>query len=96
MLAGQRQSSKKNSLSQAKQAIAEDLAAISLTPAPIGLDVNRLRQTITYLSYLYSEGEISDRAFEVLVNYACSMFIDQEVERRIQHLLAEKLTGLQR
>jgi len=96
VLTGQRQSGKANSVSKAKTAIAEDWAAIALTAAPVGLDVNRLRQTIAYLSYLYAEGEISDRAFEVLVNYACSMFIDQEVERRIQNLLAEKLTRLQR
>jgi hypothetical protein len=90
MLAGQRQTGDQGTLSMARAALAQGLAA---APVVVGLDINKLRQTIAYLARLYAEGEISEHTFEVSVNYACSLFIDQEVERRIQTLISEKLLG---
>ncbi|AFY69694.1 hypothetical protein Pse7367_1403 [Thalassoporum mexicanum PCC 7367] len=47
------------------------------------LDTKNLRATLDYFSHLYAEGEISQSALEELIAYACSIFIETEVERRL-------------
>ncbi|WP_026735659.1 hypothetical protein [Fischerella sp. PCC 9605] len=55
------------------------------------LNVEKLKGVLSYFSYLHKSGEISDKAFEALVRYACSIFIENEVELRIQDALEEKI-----
>lgn len=50
----------------------------------------RLKSLLSFFSYLNMNGEISDRAFEALVRYACSIFIENEVEARVQNALEQK------
>lgn len=50
----------------------------------------RLQSQLSFFSYLNINGEISDQAFEALVRYACSIFIENEVEARVQNALEEK------
>jgi hypothetical protein len=60
----------------------------------VGLDINTLQETIAYFSYLYTQGEITEKALEALVSYACSVFIENEMESRIQMIFKQKLTSL--
>ncbi len=50
----------------------------------------RLQSQLSFFSHLNINGEISDRAFEALVRYACSIFIENEVEGRVQNALEQK------
>ncbi|ARV60812.1 hypothetical protein BZZ01_21280 [Nostocales cyanobacterium HT-58-2] len=54
------------------------------------LNVEKLKSVLSYFSYLHSNGEISDKAFEALVRYACSIFLENEVEVIIQETLERK------
>lgn len=54
------------------------------------LNVEKLKSVLSYFSYLQSTGEISDKAFETLVSYACSIFIENEVEAKVQQVLDRK------
>ncbi|MBD1920521.1 hypothetical protein H6F77_05390 [Microcoleus sp. FACHB-831] len=56
-----------------------------------GLNVESLKGSLSYFSYLHAKGEISDKTFEYLVRYACSIFIENEVEERVQDALERKL-----
>ncbi|OUL23290.1 hypothetical protein BV378_21640 [Nostoc sp. RF31YmG] len=51
----------------------------------------RLKSIVSYFSYLNKNGEISDRAFEALVHYACSIFIENELEARVQTVVEQKI-----
>ncbi|WGV27044.1 hypothetical protein [Halotia branconii] len=51
----------------------------------------RLKGILSYFSYLNINGEISDEAFEALVRYACSVFIENELEERVQFALEQKV-----
>lgn len=76
-------------------------AGISNFPLREGGDLNRneltasnlerLKIVISYFSYLNANGEISDKAFKALVRYACSIFIENEVESRVEEVLEQKL-----
>ncbi|RUR77142.1 hypothetical protein ACF3DV_02530 [Chlorogloeopsis fritschii PCC 9212] len=55
------------------------------------LNVEKLKEVLSYFSYLHNNREINDQAFESLVRYACSIFIEQELEVRIQETLERKL-----
>ena len=48
----------------------------------------------SYLAHLHTTGEISEKAFESLVEYACELFVEAEVERRLGAYLEKKLFGL--
>ncbi len=54
------------------------------------LNVEKLKGVLSYFSYLHTNGEISDKAFETLVSYACSIFIENEVEIVVQDTLERK------
>lgn len=54
-------------------------------------NLERLKITLSYLSYLKLQGTIEDRTFEVLVKYACSLFLENEVEEKIESALERKL-----
>ena len=58
------------------------------------VDINTLQKTIAYFSYLYTQGEITEKALKVLVSYACSVFIENEIESRFQMIFEQKLTAL--
>ncbi|BAY83113.1 hypothetical protein NIES267_25990 [Calothrix parasitica NIES-267] len=58
--------------------------------AVTNLNVKKLKAAISYFSYLNANGEISDKAFDALVRYACSIFIENEVEILVQETLEEK------
>jgi hypothetical protein len=51
----------------------------------------RLKSILSYFSYLNKNGEISDQAFKNLVRYACSIFIENEVEARIGSVFEQKI-----
>lgn len=50
----------------------------------------RLQSQLSFFSYLNINGEISDQTFEALVRYACSIFIENEVEARVQNAFEQK------
>jgi len=54
------------------------------------INVEKLKDVISYFSYLNANGEISDKAFDALVRHACSIFIENEVEVLVQETLEEK------
>ena len=56
------------------------------------LNLEKLKGSLSYFSYLYANGEISDKAFEALVRHACSIFIENEVEERLREALERKLS----
>jgi hypothetical protein len=55
------------------------------------LNLEKLKGSLSYFSYLYANGEISDKAFDALVRQACSIFIENEVEERLQEALERRL-----
>ncbi|MBD2039291.1 hypothetical protein H6F56_01220 [Microcoleus sp. FACHB-672] len=55
-------------------------------------NLERLKIVISYFSYLNAKGEISDQALKALVRYACSIFIENEVESRVEAVLEQKLS----
>ncbi|MGB3514388.1 MAG: hypothetical protein WBA93_35290 [Microcoleaceae cyanobacterium] len=55
---------------------------------------SELRKVVIDLSNLYKTGEISERAFEKLIEYACQSFVEAEVERRLGGYLDQKLIQL--
>ncbi len=54
-------------------------------------NLERLKIALSYLSELKLKGEISDKGFETLVKYACSLFLANEVEAKIESALERKL-----
>ena len=55
------------------------------------LNVEKLKGILSYFSYLHTNGEISDKAFQALVRHACAIFIENEVEIIVKEALEEKL-----
>ncbi|NEP77925.1 MAG: hypothetical protein F6K39_06905 [Okeania sp. SIO3B3] len=55
---------------------------------------SELRKVVIDLSNLYKTGEISERAFEKLIEYACQSFVEAEVENRLGSYLEQKLVKL--
>ncbi|BAZ32329.1 hypothetical protein NIES4074_48310 [Cylindrospermum sp. NIES-4074] len=51
----------------------------------------RLKSILSFFSYLNMKGEISDESLEALVRYACSIFIENEVEARVQDAIEQRL-----
>lgn len=51
----------------------------------------RLKRILSFFSYLNTKGEISDESCQALVRYACSIFIENEVEERVQAALEQRL-----
>lgn len=56
-----------------------------------GSNLVRLKSILSFFSYLNMNGEISDKAFEALVRYACSIFIENEIEARVKDAFEQKL-----
>jgi len=54
-------------------------------------NLERLKIALSYFSYLKRQGTIEEQTFEVLVKYACSLFIENEVEEKIESVLERKL-----
>ncbi|MBD0386809.1 MAG: hypothetical protein ICV54_09835 [Nostoc sp. C3-bin3] len=54
-------------------------------------NIVRLKSILSFFSYLNMNGEISDEAFEALVRYACSIFIENEVEARFKDSFEQKI-----
>ena len=52
--------------------------------------LKKLKIVISYFSYLNAKGEISEQAFKALVRYACSIFIENELESRVEEVLEKK------
>jgi hypothetical protein len=55
------------------------------------LNAKNLKGLLSYLTYLYTEGEISEKAFEALVRHAYSIYVENEIEGRIQKMLKRDL-----
>lgn len=73
-----------------KSASKKGAALISRTDFK-ALNVESLKGVLSYFSYLHAKGEISDKALEALVRYACAIFIENEVEERVQKAMERKL-----
>ena len=50
------------------------------------------RNVVQWLLQLHQEEQIDDDQLEALLVYACSLFIEQEVDRRIENILSDKLS----
>lgn len=48
-----------------------------------GQNLENLKHLLIYLSYLHSEGEISDRAFEALAQQAFSMCVEDSIQQKV-------------
>ncbi|QLE56760.1 hypothetical protein [Nostoc sp. TCL26-01] len=55
---------------------------------------SRLKSIIAFFSYLNMNGEISDEAFTSLVRYACSIFVENEIESRVNFTFEKKIISL--
>ncbi|MFQ4135294.1 hypothetical protein PGN35_003150 [Nodosilinea sp. PGN35] len=54
---------------------------------PEAINTEALRGIISYLSYLYSEGEISDKAYKALVSQVLSTFVENSIRFKIERIL---------
>lgn len=48
------------------------------------LNTKRLKILVSYVSYLYSKGEISERAFKSIINHAYSSYLEVAVNSKIK------------
>ena len=55
------------------------------------LNVEKLKAVLSYFSQLHANEEINDKALEVLVRHACSIFIENQVEIVVQQTLERKI-----
>lgn len=55
---------------------------------------SQLRQMISYLYSLYVNGEISEKGFQVLVEQACRVFVETEIEKRMNAYLERKILAM--
>ena len=53
------------------------------------VNVEALKGILSYLKYLYTEGEISDKAYEVLVSQALSTFVQNRISLRVEKVFDE-------
>jgi hypothetical protein len=60
-------------------------------PSP---SVQNLKELIKYTSLLRDSGTLDDDQFSTLLVYACSLFIEREVEERIKKVLGDKIPFL--
>lgn len=56
-----------------------------------GPSTQNLKALVKYISALREDGTLNDEQFTNILVFACSMFIEREVEERIQKVLADKL-----
>lgn len=59
------------------------------------VNAEALRGIVSYLQYLYSEGEISDKAYKALVSQALYTFVENSVQLKVEQTLNEVSTTLQ-
>ncbi|MGB3650301.1 MAG: hypothetical protein WBA41_03705 [Rivularia sp. (in: cyanobacteria)] len=55
------------------------------------LNVEKLKGVLSYFSSLHENGEINDKTLEVLIRYAYSMFVENQVEILVEETLERKL-----
>lgn len=55
------------------------------------LNLERFKAALSYFSHLNATGEISDKSYEALVRYACSIFLETGIEEIVQNTLEQKL-----
>ena len=68
------------------------------TSVPDGFNAKRLKTLVSYISHLYSKGEISEKAFKSIIGHAYLIYIERKlnlkikkVELRIQGMLEQYL-----
>ncbi|PZV15535.1 MAG: hypothetical protein DCF21_11650 [Leptolyngbya sp.] len=54
---------------------------------PEAVNIEALRGIISYLDYLYTEGEISDRAYKALVSQVLSTFVENSIQFKVERIL---------
>jgi hypothetical protein len=54
-----------------------------------GANLEALRGIISYLNYLYTEGEISDKAYKTLVSQILSTFVENAIHFKVEQMLGE-------
>lgn len=59
------------------------------------VNMEALRGIVSYLQYLYSEGEISDKAYKALIAQALRTFVENSVQLKVERTLSEVDTALQ-
>lgn len=52
-------------------------------------NVEALKGIISYLKYLYTEGEISDKAYQTLVSQVLSTFVENSVRLKVEQMFDE-------
>jgi len=72
----------------------KNLGSGSLRPRLRRSKSSKFGQLVAYFAALYAEGEISKTDFEIVVSYASTAFVGQEVENKVERLVAERLQGL--
>lgn len=58
---------------------------------PEAVNSEALRGIISYLNYLYTDGEISDGAYKALVSQVISTFVENSTEFKIERILDKVL-----
>jgi uncharacterized sodium:solute symporter family permease YidK len=51
------------------------------------VNTEALRGIISYLGYLYTEGEISDNAYRALVSQVLSTFVENSIQFKVERML---------
>ncbi len=57
----------------------------------VPLSASKFQESLSYLSHLHQEGQLSDRAYDLLSRYICSVFIEQRVETKVFEVLQKRL-----
>jgi hypothetical protein len=55
------------------------------------LNEEKLKAVLSYFSSLHENGEVNDKTLEVLIRYAYSIFVENQVEILVEETLERKL-----
>jgi len=53
------------------------------------VNLEALKGIVSYLNYLYTEGEISDKAYKALVSQVLSTFVENTIHLKVEQMLDE-------
>jgi len=59
------------------------------------VNLEALKGIVSYLNYLYAQGEISDKAYKALVSQVLSTFVENTIHLKVEQMLGEVNAALQ-
>lgn len=58
----------------------------------VSSNTKAFKAMVAYISKLRENGVLSDKEYQILLNHACTLFIEKEVKTRVEDVLEQKIT----